>query len=349
MASATVNLNLKTQKFKQGLKGAKKGMSDFGKTVSGIKNMMIGAFAGVGLRGIVRFGKELVSLAGEQQAAEAGLASAMREKGVFTQAAFNDMKDYASELQRATTFGDEQTIAVQKSLVQFGLLGEELKQATKLTLDMGASGKNLEGSALLLGRAFSGETSMLSRYGVSMEKVTAAGGDFNAVLSEMNKIYGGQATALANTDTGKLKQMANAWGDIKESMGGGLAAAVNETAVALFLGADGLHKFNEESGKIMASELKGYMLDIAATGMVIYGVFEKIVTVFRAIGEIAGSKGILNKTAEERSASITKANAMINDNSTFNKAYDLYYSAGSAYSAAALQRQKNKAATTVTR
>ena len=56
----------------------------------------------------------------------------------------------------------------------------------------------------------------------NIKKVQEQNGLYEAqklLLQEVNNTYGGIAESLANTDTGKLEQLQDAWQDLKEGLG----------------------------------------------------------------------------------------------------------------------------------
>lgn len=192
---ALVILDLQMSKFKKGLKSASKGWSKWSKSVLSVKNLLMAGFAGYGANQLIQFGKESIELARVQADAEVRLSAAMKAKGVYTRKAFQDLKDYAGQLQSITTVGDETTISSMAMLQAFGLTSEEIKKASVIAADFGAAGKDVVRISELIGRAKLGETAALSRYGVVMEEVRKRGGDFNAVLEVMAELHQGEAEA----------------------------------------------------------------------------------------------------------------------------------------------------------
>ena len=55
-----------------------------------------------------------------------------------------------------------------------------------------------------------------------------------AILDKVAATYGGIARDIASTDTGKLTQIQNVWGDIKEGLGNGLISALSPALDWLF-------------------------------------------------------------------------------------------------------------------
>jgi len=176
---------------------------------------------------LVRFFKDSAEAAFRQEDAVNKLNDAMKTQGFYTQAASRDLQDYAASLQKVTRFGDEAIIEVQAMLTPFGLFGDKLKETTAAVLDMSTSLKvDLKAAAILMGKAFTGETSSLSRYGIILDENVPKAEKFAAALKQLQDNFGGSAAADAATLRGELAQMGNAFGDIQERLIDGLNPAL---------------------------------------------------------------------------------------------------------------------------
>lgn len=273
---AKVILDLKTGKFQQGLAKAKSSWKSFTGFATGAL-----ATAGItmGLQKLVSTGQELIDLSRTQKEAEAGVAAALLQRGEYTRQAFERAKEFAGAMQSVTKYGDEQTLAVERQLIQYGLLGDELEQATRLTLDAGAAGRNLAGTADLIGKAFKGEFGTLSRYGVIIGENVPKSEKFAEALKQMNIMWGGQAEALAKIDENKLTQIGNVWGDIKEVAGSGVAAALTDAANAAFGGAAGMAAWNDQNKMIMESGIAEALTAIGDSAAYVTGWLMRLETV----------------------------------------------------------------------
>lgn len=130
------------------------------------------------------------------------------------------LQEYASELQGVTKYGDEATIDLMARLAGYGMEEEKIREVTKATQDMAtATGVDLKAAADLMGKAFAGETSMLSRYGIMIDKNLPKTEKFAAALEQVQTRFGGQAEAAAQTFTGRMTQLGNALGDTWEAVG----------------------------------------------------------------------------------------------------------------------------------
>ena len=79
----------------------------------------------------------------------------------------------------------------------------------------------------LLGKAMSGNTSLLSRYGIMVRKGATA----TEVLEQVQRLAKGQAEAYANTTAGKLTRAQIAYGDAMEELGKVLTPVVGDLAL----------------------------------------------------------------------------------------------------------------------
>jgi len=175
---------------------------------------------GAAMGKVIDFTKESIKLAGVQEAAEKKLATALETAGIHTEGAAKRLNEYAAELQKVTTYGDETIIGVESMLATFGASEDVIKDATMAVLDMAsAMDMDLNAAAILVGKAIAGETGTLSRYGIIIDQDKYAAEGFSVVLDALNDKFSGQAQSAAETYAGKLEQMKNVFGDIKEDVG----------------------------------------------------------------------------------------------------------------------------------
>lgn len=139
----------------------------------------------------------------------------------------------ASELQQIGVIGDEVTLAGMQQLATFQLSEKEIATLAGGMTDLLAQQKGLNASqedavaiGNMIGKVMQGQTSALSRVGITFteaqEQALKMGNAEQraAVLAEiLQQNVGGVNAALAQTDQGKIQQMANAWGDMKEEVG----------------------------------------------------------------------------------------------------------------------------------
>lgn len=200
--------------------------------------------------GFVAAGASVVKAFIKQENAIEALNIALKNQGIESQAVSKDLQEYAAQLQKVTTVGDETIIETQALLTTFGLVGDELKTTTKAALDLSAGlGIDLKAATLLLGKAAAGDITTLSRYGIKIAEGTKEADKFAEVMKVVNERFGGSAAARLNTFSGRVEHLSNRIGDLKEKIGAQLIpvlerwAAWGEKIVTV------LEKINKQAGE----------------------------------------------------------------------------------------------------
>lgn len=212
-------LGLDKSKFDSGLKGAEKGSNKFMQAIKKVGGAIAAAFA---IQKVVQFGKKIIELYDIQAKAEQSLLVALKGREDIQQSIIKQ----ASELQKKTLFGDEQTIAAAARLAM--LLGQNedaIKRLLPLVQDF-AQAKfegNLITAADMIAKSVGSSTNALSRYGITIEGAVGSSDRLESAIEELNRQVGGQAESAANVGTGALVQLQNAWGDALEVFGKYLA------------------------------------------------------------------------------------------------------------------------------
>ena len=172
---------------------------------------------------------DLAKSAGEQELAEVKLSQAMKQVGKYSDEAFNHLKDYATALQTSTTFGDEAIMSVEEMLMRFGAEGPLLDKLTKATLDLAAAkGMDLVAAADLVSKSVGSTTNALTRYGITVEGDVGSTERLQMAVDNITKLFGGAAQAQAETYLGRIQQISNRFGDLKEKIGMALLPVMNK-------------------------------------------------------------------------------------------------------------------------
>ena len=201
-------------KVKKGFKGVDGAMA------SAAKSAALYAAAYIGVRGIINLTKQAIEAFGIQERAEKKLEVAL---GGVNQSLLKQ----ASALQQLTTFGDEAIIGVQASIAAFIDDEEAIKKTTEATLDFAsAMGFDLKSAGDLIAKTLGSSTNALTRYGVEVTGAVGSTERLTTLTEGIAKLWGGQATADAETMAGAIQQAKNAAGDTAEDMGRLLAPAV---------------------------------------------------------------------------------------------------------------------------
>ncbi|MDX1509014.1 MAG: hypothetical protein R3358_12085, partial [Woeseiaceae bacterium] len=207
-----------------------------------VKMTAVGA-AGAAVAGILAARKaygllaESIDLVGVQLEAERNLQSVLnnqRAAGVKIASDLADrLKKQASALQEVGTTGDEVTIRGQAQLATFRGLIPHIERASEVMLQLSEfTGQDAVNAANLLGKAAEGQIGALSRYGISLSDTAKKTKDIGLILEEVSS----QLPTLgvsASTARGRLAQLGNQVGDLKEQIGEALTPAIKGAVAAV--------------------------------------------------------------------------------------------------------------------
>lgn len=245
---ASFFIRLSTVFDDSGFKKAQAGM----KETEGLTQKLNGALgelglavsAGAAIWKIIDFSQESVQAFAEQERASVRLQAAMQNLGVYTKKAFEANLEFASSLQRSTTFADEAIIEAQQLLTTYGLYGQKLKDTVVAAMDL-ATARNIDlnTAVMLLGKAYNGQTETLGRYGLKIRETGETAKDFQQVLNQINLRMGGAAANATQDLIGKTQQLKNSFGELKEAIGTELAPVVNAYVSDLKTIADGVTEY----------------------------------------------------------------------------------------------------------
>ena len=165
--------------------------------------------------------------------AQAKLAQVMRNTMGASNAEIDSIKELASVQQKLGVIGDDVQLAGAQELGTYLSKADSLKKLMPVMNDMLAQQYGLNATqeqsvqiASMMGKVMDGQVGALSRYGYkfdeAQEKLLKYGTEEQrvATLAEViNQSVGGMNEALAATPEGKVQQVSNAMGDIKERIG----------------------------------------------------------------------------------------------------------------------------------
>lgn len=177
--------------------------------------------------------KGLTEAYSAQSIAETRLAQAMANTMGATAEEVQSIKDLCSAQQELGVIGDEVQLAAAQELATYLEYSDSLKAIIPVMNDMaaqqyglGASAESVTQIATMLGKVMNGQTEALSRYGYKFDEAQKQILQFGteaeraAVLVDVvGESVGGMNAALAKTPAGRMQQMANSFGDLKERIG----------------------------------------------------------------------------------------------------------------------------------
>lgn len=187
--------------------------------------------------------REMIDVYAEQAKAETRLSSVLRATGNQMNISMKYLKDYASQMQNLTGFGDEAVMSAQQMLIATQSLSKDgLERALEASADLAAAmGTDIASAAQKMALALQSpsdglrtlRTANIMFTDAEKEQIRTlqdAGELYEAqavILDKVEKAYKGIAKDIADTDVGVLTKIGNTLGDIKEDLGKGILDAVS--------------------------------------------------------------------------------------------------------------------------
>ncbi len=177
--------------------------------------------------------EDLTAAYSAQVEVERQLETNMRNSMNATDQEIQAIKELCSAQQALGVVGDEVQLAGAQELATYLSYEESLQRLIPVMNDMlaqqyglNATQENAAQVASMLGKVMNGQTGALSRYGYTFDEVQEHILKFgseaarSAVLADVvSASVGGMNQQLASTDVGRIKQLQNTLGDIKETLG----------------------------------------------------------------------------------------------------------------------------------
>lgn len=223
MADGNLNFDTKIDQsgFIKGIKSIGKGVTGFAADIKSLVDRAVSSF------------KQIAAAYQVQIEAEARLGATMRNSTSASKEEIQSVKDLVGSLQELGVVGDEVQLAGAQELATYVESADSIKTMLPVLDDMiaqqygfSASTDNAVTIATMLGKVLQGQTSALSRYGYSFdenqERLLKYGTEEQRVATlaaVVEESVSGVNKALADTPTGKVKQLSNDFGDLKETVG----------------------------------------------------------------------------------------------------------------------------------
>lgn len=193
--------------------------------------------AGVATVGLAAVGAVMVSgvkAAAEDSAAQAVLATAMKNAAGASDAQVAATEDWISAQTAATGVTDDDLRPALGALVRAtGDVGQAQKAAA-LAMDISAAtGKDLTSVSEALAKGYAGNTTSLGRLVPGLDAATLATKDMDAITAALADKVGGSAAAAADTAAGQYKILTAQLAETKEGIGAALLPIVLKLSTAL--------------------------------------------------------------------------------------------------------------------
>jgi len=171
-------------------------------------------------RAVVDAFASVINASAEEEAAINALRAALAPLGAEADKVTKALVEQATALQNTTAFSDDAILAGQQLAATFTRSEEQLKAITQAAVDLAASGRiDLQAAFTLLGRAATGATETLGRYGIKVDESASNSEKFAQALTQINAQVGGQAIAQLDTFSGSVAALRNAFGEAIQVFG----------------------------------------------------------------------------------------------------------------------------------
>jgi hypothetical protein len=268
----------------------------FARLGGSLKKLGVAMGAFVGGRAIVAGIKSTVSAFVEQENATEDLRSALAKTGDATEANMAKFQKLASTIQSLTTIEDDGLVTQIAYAKNLGVSTDKLEDVTTAAIGLSRKLKvDVNTAMMLLAKASVGNVAGLEKLGIRFLHGVSAGAKFNAVIKIGNS-YFSQATDEANRTGGRIKQLANSFGDLKESIGGAIVTGTKLPEV-----------LDEISLQLQAMQSSGVFAEMAQDiGITVEALKPLGVVIDGIIDSIAGLSAVIGKGTENTEIFVRK-------------------------------------------
>lgn len=187
--------------------------------LGGVGTAVAGGFvaAGVAVAGLGAALLDAGKAAAEEELGVQRLGAAVKATGADWDEASERIETYLEAETRRTALDDGEG---RESLIRLTTTTGDYKKALELlpiAQDLAAAkGMNLSNASEIIGRVAEGNVTILTRYGITLEKGATA----QEALAALQQKFAGQAEAYGDTYVGAQKKLDVAMGNLKETVGG---------------------------------------------------------------------------------------------------------------------------------
>jgi hypothetical protein len=209
--------------LKKNLNSGSNEVEGFGSKLGGFAKKAGAAFAVAGAAAAAYAGKLLVDgvkAAVEDEAAQAKLATTLKNVTGATNAQIKAVEDYITQTALANGITDDKLRPSLDRLIRSTKDATRAQELQSLALDIAAgTGKDLQAVSEALGKAYDGNLGALRKLGVGIDDSIIKSKDFDAAALALSKTFEGQASKQAETFQGKMARLTVAFDEAKETVG----------------------------------------------------------------------------------------------------------------------------------
>ena len=221
----TMKLNLlaDVSQFGKSLGKAEQKTQTFSQKVGKYSKAMAKSFALAGAAAgayAIKLGVDGVKSAIEDEKSQVQLATALRNTTKATDAQIAATEEYISKTQIRYGISDVKLRSSLGKLLRATGSVTKAQELNNLAVDIAAAtGKDLDTVAQSLGRAYGGNLTALKKLGIPLDENIIKTKDFEAATDQLQKLFGGSATANTQTFAGQVAILQEYFGEIQEDIG----------------------------------------------------------------------------------------------------------------------------------
>lgn len=202
----------------------------------------------------IYFGKKLIDASNKQEEAVRRVQVAVEQQGGSWQALGDTILRISSELQQKSWFGDEEVLLAMDRAINAGADYADVVQNIGLIVDFAAArNMDLGTAAEYVARAMQGDANMLARYIPKIRTLNEEQRTWQNIRKLILEMYGGKAAQLVDSETGRMRQAANAIGDLAEKGGDLIKKVFLPMVNAIIPVVDWLNNTNQSVRNMIAS------------------------------------------------------------------------------------------------
>ena len=176
--------------------------------------------AGAAAAAAIAVAKAAVAAFAEKQDAVASLDAALRNNGELIESVRVQYQGLAEDLGKLSNLDDSEWLKALTTLTQFGADTSNIETYANAVKNLaGFIGGDLDSAAFVFGKAMQGNTEMLARYGIEVDKNASKTEQLNHIMDQLAARGGGQLEARTKTLSGGFAALKNATGNLLEGIG----------------------------------------------------------------------------------------------------------------------------------
>jgi antitoxin component of RelBE/YafQ-DinJ toxin-antitoxin module len=230
MAVGAVVARILTQYSDKGSKAAQKDIAKLQKKIDAFGKKALKSFAVAGVAAgafAIKIGVDAVKGAAADEKAQTALALALRNTTSATEEAIAANTKFLDKLELQVAVDNDELIpALQRLATATGDLGQAQNLLILSTDVAVASGKDLGAVSVAISKAINGQFGALTKLGLPIDATALKQKDLNKILNDFADISQGQASAAANTFSGRLTRLQLSFNQVLDKLGIALMPAL---------------------------------------------------------------------------------------------------------------------------